>query len=151
MALADPNTRISLGASSPKKDAVISGIFDVPADDSDTISIFLDDTGGTRLDLTNIQRIVGTVMVLLKYAKTNLHNLQPTGLAGTYTYLVAQPGSGEAGVRLNDTLQDGDITLDIGAQVYEGAKSHFLDRTVKRLIERFLEEQKDAVDPGGGI
>lgn len=134
MALAS-NTHIVLGVSEPKTKAVVG---------SDTPTVAASDMGillGTSVNLSNLQAVVGALYLLLRYAKTNLKDL-----TGTPCTLHLNVEDGYSGVVVNGTAGTApgatSIVLYIGADVHTGAKSHFLDRTFKRLIELLLQEAK---------
>lgn len=128
---------VVLGASKPKKDAVIAQV--APTVDTGEVGIYVDNTGFTD----NPQQLVGDLHKLFRWMKSNLNKQiaqieMPIG--GSDPQIV--PGIGGAGK----------VALYFGTVLLAGEKSHFLDRTFKRLIEVALEEYKNAVvaDPRSG-
>lgn len=129
------NQGIVLGTSSPKKSATVGT--GAPTVGTNAVGIFI----GSTVVVGRPQSVIGQFELLLRYAKTNLKDLTGTpcvlhvSLAGSYSGIVVNGTAGTA-------PGNGDIRLIIGAGVHSGAKSHFLNRTYKRLIEVLLEENK---------
>lgn len=126
---------VKLGASKPKTSAVVAAT--APTITTDEMAIYI----GAAVPVSNPQQIVGQLDLLYRYAKNNLPSL-----TGTPCVLhVALAGSGND-IVMNGTVGTapgtGDIRLLIGAGVHTGDKSHFLNRTFKRLVEVLLESNK---------
>jgi hypothetical protein len=83
------------------------------------------------------QSIVGGFRQLLRFAKSNLHNL-----SGTPAVVHMPIGGGIGDIEINGTPSAEELRLHIGAIAYAGGRSHYLDRTFKCLLERWLEESK---------
>tara|TARA_R110002020_G_scaffold170207_2_gene359570 strand:- start:4798 stop:5193 length:396 start_codon:yes stop_codon:yes gene_type:complete len=126
------NTSIKLNIHAPKKDAVV-GTVD-PLTGADEVAIWA--AANVNPNLT--QSIVGTFRVLRRYALTNLDNLT----AGAPTLLFVPFGGTEAQVQVTGSPTADDCLLEIGDNIVNKGQSHFLDRTYKRLEERWLEESK---------
>lgn len=129
------NQGIVLGASSPKKSATVGT--GAPTVAAGTVGIFI----GSTVAVNQPQFVIGQFELLFRYAKTNLKALTGTpcvlhiALTENYKDVVMNGTSGTA-------PGNADIRLIIGADVHGGDKSHFLNRTFRRLIERLLEENK---------
>lgn len=122
------NSSIRLGASSPKKDAIV-GVGD-PVTGANEVSIWAETTINPNLT----QSIVGDFTKLFRFAKTNIENIVGA---------VAMPlGGSDTSIKVDQVAAAGELRLEIGTDIIAGAKSHFLNRTFKRLIERWLEESK---------
>lgn len=130
MAIAN-NSSITLGASEPKKDAVVAvGVPTVAAGD---VAIWAAADVPENLPQTTI----GAFHALFRYAKTNIKDLTGTPA------IVHMPFDGLASeIELNGTPTTDEVRLHIGADIHGGDKSHFMHRTFIRLIERWLEEDK---------
>ena len=127
-----PNTSITLGIHEPKKDAVVA--IGVPTGVSTDIAIWIGASVNGNLGVS----IVGDLIKLHRYALTNLESMSgDTALeivvGGADADIV---GSGLA------VVSAGAVQLRIYSYTVDGERSHFLDRTFKRLIERLLEESK---------
>jgi len=129
------NQGILLGTSSPKKSATVAA--GVPTVTTDTMGIFV----GSTVAVNYPQAVVGQFELLFRYAKSNLKDLTGTpcvlhvALTENYNDIVMNGAAGTA-------PGNADIRLIIGAGVHDGDKSHFLNRTFRRLIEILLEENK---------
>jgi hypothetical protein len=137
------NTRIKLGSSEPKKNAIVSTPGTGAA--GDEVAIW----AASAIDPALSQSVVGDFLSLLAYAKSNMPEIKA---AGTDPVVVFKRfGAGQNDISINGIPDARDLRLEIGAEVAVGSKSHFLNRTVTRLIERWLEEAKtgylDAVPP----
>lgn len=128
------NTRIKLGVSKPKKDAVVAA--PGTAAGADEIAIWAASTVPENLT----EQVVGDYWKLFRYAKSNM----PAILASVATPVVVHMPSGgsDPDIEIDGTPTSDEVRLEIGADVAGGSKSHFLDRTFKRLVERWLEESK---------
>jgi hypothetical protein len=130
-----PNQSVVLGISSPKKSAVVST--GTPTVTTNQMGIYI----GANVDVAKPESIIGQFELLFRYAKTNLKSLTGTpcvlhvALSENYKDIVVNGSSGNAPGNTH-------IRLIIGAGVTTGDRSHFLNRTYKRLIERLLEENK---------
>lgn len=133
MALA--NRSIKLGASSPKTKAVFGTA--APTVAAGEMGIYT----GSAIATSNPQWIVGQFDILYRYAKNNLKNL-----TGTPCVLHMALGESASSIVVNGTAGTApgtsDIRLIIGANIHGGDKSHFLNRTFRRLIEAYLEDNK---------
>lgn len=133
MALA--NRSVKLGASNPKTKAVVAN--GVPTVATGELGIYT----GSAIATSNPQWIVGQFDLLYRYAKTFLKDL-----TGTPCVLHMPLGGNYSDVVVNGTAGDApgtsDIRLIIGAGIHGGDKSHFLNRTFRRVIEAYLEDNK---------
>jgi hypothetical protein len=129
------NQGIALGVSSPKKAAVVGT--GVPTVGTNAMGIFI----GSTVVVSGPQSVVGQFDILFRYAKSNMKALTGTpcvlhvALTENYSDIVMNGVSGNA-------PGNADIRLIIGAGVHGGDRSHFLNRTFKRLIEVLLERNK---------
>jgi len=127
------NTSVKLGVSVPKKDAVVAQ--PGTAAGANDIRIL----AGTGIDETRTQNIVGALTKLHRFAQTILHTL--SGVADPDVLHTVLGGS-DNDIVVNGTPGVGDVVLEIGTFTGAGDRSHFLDRTFKRVVERWLEESK---------
>ena len=130
MTVSTANTSITLDAHSPKKDAVTETLGSPVVGDT-AVAV----RSATNINTNLVQSIVGTYSVLLRYALNNLQSLAATGP----TTLSAPLGGTIANVAEDAILTGDDVVLYIGADLITKQQSHFIDRTVKRLIEAWLE------------
>jgi hypothetical protein len=128
------NTRIKLGVSKPKKSAVVAQ----PGTAAAASEIALWAAAGVDEALT--QSIVGDFKKLLRWAKSNMNAIEASVATPVIVHMTS--GGGDGDIELDGTPTTGQVRLEIGADIAGGSKSHFLDRTHKRLIERWLEESK---------
>jgi len=128
------NTRIKLGVSSPKKDAVV----DAPGTAAGTGEIAI--WAAADVDETRTQPIIGDFWKLFRYAKSNMRLIDASVATPVVVHMLANDS--DAGIEIDGTPTAGELRLEIGAFTASGSKSHFLDRTFKRLLERWLEESK---------
>ena len=128
------NTRIKLGVSKPKKDAVVAapGI----AAGTTEIGIF----AGTSVDEDRTQPIIGDFWKLFRFAKSNMPLIEAS--AATPVTVHMPVGRGDPQIEIDGTPGITEVGLEIGQGTATGSRSHFLDRTFKRLLERWLEESK---------
>jgi hypothetical protein len=125
-------TYIRLGASKPKKTATVNtGSITVAAGEM-AIQI------GSAVSTGNTQQLVGTLHLLYRYAKNEFLR----GSSGTTTAVIsAPPGAGYWDV-VTSGHTNGAVSLHITDEIFGTQKSHFMDRTFKRLIELLLENAK---------
>ncbi len=128
------NTRIVLGASKPKKDAVVGTPGTAAA--AGEVGVW----AGASVSPTLTQSIVGDFWQLFRYAKSHMPAIDAS--AATPVVVTMPSGGGDTDIEIGGTPGLTSITLEIGQDVATGQKSHFLDRTFKRLVERWLEESK---------
>ena len=132
MAALTGNDHFILGINSPPKDHTQgTGDPTLTAGDND-ISIWIN----TPPNINMFQQLVGDLHKLNRWVLSN--SLKPND-AETWAAIpvggddsdivVAPPGAGEVG-------------LLVGAFTHAADRSHFLDRTFKRLLEKFLEASK---------
>jgi hypothetical protein len=125
-------TYIRLGVSKPKKSATVgTGAISVAANEM-ALQV------GSSVDTGNTQQLVGTFHVLFRYAK----NEWLKGSSGTTTAVISAPPGMSWNAVVTTGHTDSMISLHITDEVFATQKSHFMDRTFKRLIERLLEEAK---------
>lgn len=123
------DTHIQLGVSKPKKDATVgTGTLTLGANE---LAIKV----GSAVDVGNTQQIVGDLEKLYRYAKTDIKNV-----TADTTYSIPLGGSDADIVKTGHTTST--VSLYIDTAILTGDKSHFLNRTFKRLIELLLEEAK---------
>lgn len=123
------DTHIQLGVSSPKKSATVG---------TGTITLGANEVAikvGSSVPVGNTQQIVGDFEKLYRFAKTDIKNV-----TADTVYSIPLGGSDLDIVKSGHAV--GLISLYIDTAILTGDKSHFLHRTYKRLIERFLEEAK---------
>jgi len=128
-----PNTSIKLGIHEPKKNAVVAQ----PGTDPGANEIRIYMPVGVAVNLT--QNLVGDFHKLHRMAQTVLKDLDGTIPPDI---VAMELGGSDNDILINGVLGDSEIRLEIGAYTGAGDRSHFLDRTFKRLIERLLEEAK---------
>jgi hypothetical protein len=126
------DTHVQLGVSSPKKSATV---------DTGTLTLGANEVAikiGSAVpsgQLGNPQLLVGSFEKLFRFAKSFIKDY--TG----DTVFSIPPGGGDG-----DIVTTGHTTallsLYVDAAVIDGDKSHFLNRTFRRCIERLLEESK---------
>lgn len=133
MAIAN-NTRIKLGVSKPKKDAVVAAPGTAAA--AGEIAVW----AAADVDEAKTQSIVGDFWKLFRYAKSNMPAIEASVATPVIVHMPA--GGGDPSIEIDGTPTAGEVRLEIGQDTATGSKSHFLDRTFKRLIERWLEESK---------
>lgn len=129
MPIAD-NTRIKLDVYKSKKNYVAAAPGTIAG--TDEVAIW----AGSAINADLTQSIVGGFHQLHSYAQSHLKDL-----TGTPAILHLAFGAGDTGITVG-AGGTGDLTLEIGAGVHGGDRSHYLDRTFKRLIEAWLEESK---------
>jgi hypothetical protein len=128
------NTRIKLGASVPKKDAVV----DTPgtAAGADEVAIW----AAVSVPENKTQTVVGGFHMLFAYCKSNMPAI---AAAVTTPTVVHMPWNGNiSDIEIDGTPTAEEIRIEIGQTIGSGQKSHFFKRTFDRLIERWLEESK---------
>ncbi len=128
------NTRIRLGVSKPKKDAVVAQ----PGTPATAGEIAIWAAAGVDENLT--QSNIGDFWKLFRAAKSNMPIIAASINDPVIVHMPS--GGGDNDVVLDGTPTSDDLRLEIGSEVAAGSKSHFLDRTFKRLLERWLEESK---------
>jgi hypothetical protein len=133
MAIAN-NTRIKLGASSPKKDAVVAA----PGTPAAAGEVALWAAAGVDENLT--ESIMGTFETLYNYAKSNMTAIEAS--VATPVVLHVDLGGSQAQVEIDGTPTSDEVRLEIGQDIASGQRSHFLNRTYTRIRERWLEESK---------
>lgn len=138
MAIAS-NTRIKLGASKPKKAAVVDTPGTPPADSSDEIAIWAASSVPTNIP----QSIIGQFTNLFDYAKSNMKAIRAAGAANAPVVVHMPYNGNESEIEIGGTPTATEIRLEIGSLIYNGDRSHFLNRTWVRLRERWLEEDKN--------
>jgi len=128
------NTRIKLGASSPKKDAVVAQ----PGTAAGANEVAIWAAADCPENLT--QTLVGGFQELFDHAKSNMPAIAASVATPTVVHM---PYNGSiSDIEIDGTPTAGEIRLEIGQTIGSGQRSHFLNRTFKRLIERLLEESK---------
>lgn len=128
------NQSIKLNVHAPKKDAVVAT--GTPTVAADEVGIFI----GTAVPINNPQQIVGDLRKVYRAAQTELKQGQA---------LVRMPlGGGDPSITAGGSPGTTDVCLYIGANIGGKQQSHYLDRTFKRLLERWLELGKGPNDAG---
>jgi len=128
------NTRIKLGASSPKKDAVV----DTPgtAAGANEVAIY----AGTDAPELLTQTLIGQWQVLYNFCKGNMPAIAATVTTPTVIHM---PYNGNiSDIEIDGTPGTTELRIEIGQTIGSGQKSHFFKRTFDRVIERWLEESK---------
>ena len=123
MTVSTANTSIKLDVHSPKKDAVVATGAPIPT--ATEVAIW----AGANINPALVQSITGTVNVLKASALTKM----PTAVVQVAL------GGGSGAVVADGTPDADSVMLYVGSDVVAKQQSHFLDRTVKRLIEAWLE------------
>jgi hypothetical protein len=136
MAVSTPNVSIELGIHSPKKDAVV--YLAAPSIAASEVAIHC--PTGVNQNLT--QSVVGTFRAMLAFALSS-----QAAYAGAIadTVISCPLGGGAGDCVLDGTPAATDLLLVIGLDAAATSKSHFIDRTVKRLLERWLEQNAAVV------
>ena len=128
------NTSIALGASSPKKDAVVAS----PGIAAAAGEVRIWAASGCPENKT--QFLVGQWQKMFDTIKGNMNVIEASVATPV---IVSMPFDGEISEMVVDgTPTADDLRIEIGQDISAGAKSHFLKRTFDRLIERWLEESK---------
>ena len=133
MAIAN-NTRIKLGTSSPKKSAVVASPGTAAA--AGEIAIW----AAADVIETRTQPLIGDFWKLFRYAKSNMPAIEASVATPVVVHMPVNTGDSQ--IEIDGTPTAGEIRLEIGQGTATGSRSHFLDRTFKRLLERWLEESK---------
>ena len=131
MALTAGNS-IVLGVTKPKVTAVTA--VGAPTVAANELAIYVDATA----PVTNVEAIVGG-FVKLRNRALSTPSLEPD-LSGSLV-LSMPVGGGDASI-VTTGHAAGLISLYVHGSVFTPGKSHFLDRTFKRLIELLLESAK---------
>jgi hypothetical protein len=133
------NTTIKLDAHSPKKDAVITvGLPTIAAND---VVIWCQ----VAVDpADNNAQLVATWQKLLAYFLSHTSEII---IPAANIIVWMPPGGGDPDIVAENLIGTTATTDTIGLIVASGlgdaGRSHFIDRTTKRLLERWLEETKD--------
>lgn len=123
------NTHVRLGASKPKKDAIVAtGAVTLGANE---LAIHV----GSNVDVSNDLAIIAAFEKLYRFAKTNIGSA-----TGVSTWSMPLWGSDNQIVTSGHAATT--LTLYVDAAIVDTDKSHFLHRTYKRAVERLLEESK---------
>lgn len=128
------NSSIELDIHTPKKDATVNNGTGAPTVGADEIAIF----AGASVPIDGFQQNIGDFIKLHRYAQSHM-----VSLSGSPCTVHISSGGSDRDIEINGTPGVGDLVLYIGANVHGNEQSHFLDRTFKRLVERWLEETKD--------
>lgn len=128
------NTSIKLGVSKPKKDAVVES----PGTPAAASELRIWAAAGVDEALT--QSIVGDYWKLYRYAKSNMPAIAASVADPVIVHMPA--GGGDSDISLDGSPTTDEVRLEIGSETATPSKSHFLERTFKRLVERWLEESK---------
>ena len=128
------NTSIVLGASSPKKDAVVAQP-GLPAAAGE-LRIW----AAADCPERKTQQLVGSFTELFDFAKSNMPLIEASVATPVVIHM---PWNGNrSDITIDGVPTSDEVRLEIGQDIATGQKSHFLNRTFKRLIERWLEEAK---------
>lgn len=133
MAIAN-NTRIRLGVAKPKKDAIVAAAG--TAATASEVAI----RAGSSVDEALTQTIIGDYWKLFRFAKSNMRLIEASVAAPVVVWMPI--GGSDNDITIGVGITTASVGLEIGQDTATGSKSHFLDRTFKRLIERWLEESK---------
>ncbi len=128
------NTRIKLGASVPKKDAVV----DTPGTAAGADEVAIHASTACPENLT--QTLVGGWHMLFAFAKSNMPAIAATVTTPTVIHMPFDGNISE--IEIDGTPGTNEIRIEIGQTIGSGQKSHFFKRTFDRVIERWLEESK---------
>lgn len=125
-------TSITLDIHSPKKDAVVAT--GAPTVGDNDVALYVAPIPDSTDELLT-QSTVGDFRKLLRYALSTLS--VHTGAVA----LEIPMGGGDNDIQ-TAVPTAGSACLYVGADLVDGGQSHYIDRTFKRLIERWLEEAK---------
>ncbi len=128
------NTRIRLGVSKPKKDAIVAQ----PGTPATASEIAIWAAGTVPPELT--QSLIGDFWKLFRMAKSNMPVIAASVADPVIIWMPL--GGSDNDVSIGGSPTSDTLRLEIGSETAAGSKSHFLDRTFKRLLERWLEESK---------
>ena len=128
------NTAIKLNIHRAKKDATIH--IAAPGTADDFVSIW----AGSTINPALTQSIVGGFRQLARYAKANLGSI-----TGDPAVVHMPLGGSEPSIEVNGAPGTDHLRIHVGATAHGTGASHFLDRTFKALIDRWLEESKGGV------
>jgi len=128
----DANQHIILGIHEPKKDAVVGT--GAPTVGDDEIAIWSNTADNNNLTTHTIATYRTLFRAAMEGLKDGAIGIAVSGVIDTsvHNVAVAAPNVGELGLYIGATTADGD-------------RSHFFDRTLKRLLERWLELAKAGV------
>jgi hypothetical protein len=136
MAVSTPNVSIELGIHSPKKDAVV--YLGAPSIAASEVAIYCP----TGVNQNLVQSVRGTFIVMLAFALSN-----QTAYEGAVadTVVSCPLGGGVANCVLDGIPASTDLLLVIGLDAAAAGRTHYIDRTHKRLLERWLEQNAAVV------
>jgi len=129
------NTSIRLNVHLPKKDAVV----DAPGTPATANELRL--WAAASIPPNKTQSIVGAYWKLFRWAKSNMPAIEAS-IADPVVIHMSMLRDSDAGIEIDGTPTADDVRLEIGTAIAATSKSHFLDRTFKRIVERWLEESK---------
>ena len=128
------NISVTLDAHSPKKDATV-------ATDGGHTTGATDVTlwAASGVEVGNEQQVIGCFEKLKRYALTELKNATPSA-GPTIVHMPLYAGDPE--IEIDGTPQADECRIEIGATLVDKQQSHFIVRTIDRLIEVMLEASK---------
>lgn len=129
------NISIKLDAHSPKKAAVVATDGSHAPTEANSVTIW----AASGVEVGNPQQVHGCFTKLLRYALSHLNEMQPS--AGPTIVHMPLYGS-DADIEIDGTPTAEECRIEIGATLVDKEQSHFIDRTVKRLLEVMLEGAK---------
>ena len=132
MSVSTPDTSIRLDVDAPKKDAVVAT--GDPATSPNEVGVWVGSAITNPGSLN--QSIIGTFEVLVRYLLNNLSSITSTAP----TVLRVPLGGTNADVIVGGVVGTGDLVLEVGQPLVDTGNSHLIDRTWKRLRERWQEE-----------
>jgi len=128
------NISITLGAHEPKKAATSAtdGLHTTGVND---VTIW----AAASVDVSNRESVRGTFEKLWAYGKSNLNTMQPSA-GPTVIHGPLEPS--DPSITIDGIPTATECRIEIGATLIDKEQSHFISRTVKRLLEALLEGSK---------
>ena len=126
------NTSIKLDVHAPKKDAVVAAPGTAAGPDEFRL------WAAAGVEEARTQSIIGDFWKLFRWAKSNMPALAASVATPRVVHMPA--GGSDGDIELDGTPTADEVRLEIGANVAGPQKSHFLNRTFRRILERWLEE-----------
>jgi hypothetical protein len=129
------NTSVKLDAHKPKKDAE----FYTDGGHAPTGATEITCWAAAGVEVGNRTEVVATFEKLLTYALSNLNTMQPSA-GPTIVHAVLSPSDPQ--IAIDGTPESTECRIEIGADLVDKEQSHFIKRTVDRILERMLEVSK---------
>ena len=126
------DTRIKLGASEPKKDAVVAS----PGTAAGANEVAIHAASAVPQDLT--QTLKGQWTKMYDFCKSSMPLIAASVATPTVIHMPYDGNISE--IEIDGIPGTNELRIEIGQTIGSGQRSHFFKRTFDRLIERWLEE-----------